>query len=180
MSQRLISPSRRRLLGTGLGAAAGLVAGPVLAAVETRSLSFVNTHTGESLDVCYYRSGRYDASGLERVAHVLRDHRTGTVHAIDPGLLDLLHDLQALANRDDSFQVISGYRSPQTNNMLRSRSSGVASHSLHMDGKAIDVRLAGFPTKKLRNLALSMKRGGVGFYAASDFIHVDTGRVRFW
>jgi uncharacterized protein YcbK (DUF882 family) len=172
--------SRRHLLQSGLGVAAAFVAAPALAVTETRTLSFVNTHTGESLAVSYFRAGTYVAAGLEQVARVLRDHRTGRVHAIDPALLDVLHDLQALADRDDNFEVISGYRSPETNGKLRSRSSGVASRSLHMDGKAIDVRLTGFPTKKLRELALSLQRGGVGYYAASDFIHVDTGRVRFW
>jgi uncharacterized protein YcbK (DUF882 family) len=172
--------SRRRLLRGGIGAAAAFVAGPALALTESRKLSLVNTHTGESLAVAYFQAGSYDPAGLERVAHVLRDHRTGDVHPIDPGLLDQLHDLQVLADRDDAFQVISGYRSPQTNGMLHSRSSGVATRSLHMDGRAIDIRLTGFPTKKLRDLALSLKRGGVGYYAASDFVHVDTGRVRYW
>ena len=172
--------SRRHLLQTGLGVAVSFAAGPALAVTETRSVSLVSTHTGESLDVPYFRAGSYVAPALEQVAKVLRDHRTGSIHSIDPALLDILHDLRALADRDDAFQVISGYRSPETNNLLRSHSSGVASHSLHMDGMAIDVRLTGFPTKKLHELALSMKRGGVGFYPASDFIHVDTGRVRFW
>ncbi|MGE0029850.1 MAG: DUF882 domain-containing protein [Steroidobacteraceae bacterium] len=174
------SLSRRHLLQSGFGVAAAFAAAPALAVAETRGLSFMNTHTGESLAVSYFRAGTYDPAGLEQIARVLRDHRTGDVHAIDPGLLDLLHDLQVLADRDGAFQVISGYRSPQTNGMLHSRSSGVATRSLHMDGKAIDIRLTGFPTKKLRDLALSLKRGGVGYYAASDFVHVDTGRVRFW
>lgn len=172
--------SRRRLLRSGLGAAAALAAGPALAMAESRKLAFVNTHTGERLAVSYFQAGSYDAAGLEQVARVLRDHRTGDVHPIDPALLDLLHELQALTDRDDAFQVISGYRSPQTNGMLNARSSGVATRSLHMDGKAIDIRMAGFPTKKLHELAMSLKRGGVGYYAASDFVHVDTGRVRYW
>lgn len=172
--------SRRCLLRSGVGVAAAFAAGPALALTESRKLSLVNTHTGESLAVSYFKAGSYDSLGLEQVARVLRDHRTGDVHPIDPALLDLLHDLQALADRDDAFQVISGYRSPQTNSMLNARSSGVASRSLHMDGKAIDIRLTGFPTKKLHQLAISMKRGGVGYYATSDFVHVDTGRVRYW
>jgi uncharacterized protein YcbK (DUF882 family) len=152
----------------------------VLAAAETRRVSFISTHTGEALAVSYFQAGSYVIPALEQVARVLRDHRTGSIHAIDPALLDILHDLRVLADRDDTFQVISGYRAPKTNDLLRTRSGGVASRSLHMDGKAIDVRLTGFPTNKLHQLALSMKRGGVGFYAASDFIHIDTGRVRFW
>lgn len=172
--------SRRQLLQSGVGVAAAFAAAPALAVAETRSVSLVSTHTGESLAVSYFQAGSYVAPALEQVAKVLRDHRTGDVHPIDPGLLDLLHELQVLADRDDAFQVISGYRSPQTNGMLRSRSGSVATRSLHMDGRAIDIRLTGFSTKKLRELALSMKRGGVGYYAASDFIHVDTGRVRYW
>jgi uncharacterized protein YcbK (DUF882 family) len=172
--------SRRRLLQSGLGVAASFAAAPVLAAAETRRVSFISTHTGEALAVSYFQAGSYVIPALEQVARVLRDHRTGSIHAIDPALLDILHDLRVLADRDETFQVISGYRSPKTNDLLRTRSGGVASRSLHMDGKAIDVRLTGFPTNKLHQLALSMKRGGVGFYAASDFIHIDTGRVRFW
>ena len=172
--------SRRHLLQTGLGIAASFAAGPALAVAETRSVSLVSTHTGESLAVSYFQAGSYVTPALEQVAKVLRDHRTGSIHEIDPALLDILHDLRVLADRDDAFQVISGYRSPMTNDLLRTRSSGVATRSLHMNGQAIDVRLTGFPTKKLHQLALSLKRGGVGFYATSDFIHVDTGRVRFW
>lgn len=172
--------SRRLLLRSGIGVAAACVAGPAFAMAESRKLSLVNTHTGESLAVSYFQAGSYDTAGLEQVARVLRDHRTGDVHPIDPALLDLLHDLQALADRDDAFQVISGYRSPQTNRLLNARSNGVASRSLHMDGKAIDIRLTGFPTRKLHQLAMSLKRGGVGYYATSDFVHVDTGRVRYW
>lgn len=172
--------SRRQLLRSGIGAAAAFAAGPALAMAESRKLAFVNTHTGESLTVSYFHAGSYDATGLDQVARVLRDHRTGDIHPIDPALLDLLHDLQALAGRDDAFEVISGYRSPKTNSMLNARSSGVATRSLHMDGKAIDIRLPGFQTRKLQQLAISLKRGGVGYYAASDFVHVDTGRVRYW
>jgi uncharacterized protein YcbK (DUF882 family) len=172
--------SRRLLLRSGLGVAAACAAGPAFAMAESRKLSLVNTHTGESLAVSYFQAGGYDTAGLEQVARVLRDHRTGDIHPIDPALLDLLHDLQALADRDDAFQVISGYRSPQTNRLLNARSNGVASRSLHMDGKAIDIRLTGFPTRKLHQLAMSLKRGGVGYYATSDFVHVDTGRVRYW
>lgn len=172
--------SRRQLLRSGIGTAAAFAAAPVLAMTESRKLAFVNTHTGESLAVSYFQAGSYDSVGLEQVARVLRDHRTGDIHPIDPALLDLLHELQALAGRDDAFEVISGYRSPKTNSMLNARSSGVATRSLHMDGKAIDIRLPGFQTRKLQQLAMSLKRGGVGYYAASDFVHVDTGRVRYW
>lgn len=145
-----------------------------------RELSMANTHTGETLDVVYYAGGRYRHEALHRANHLLRDFRTGDVHAIDPHALDILYALQVLANRGDSFEVISGYRSPRTNAMLRATTKGVALHSLHMQGRAIDVRLPGFPTRKLRDLAISLRRGGVGYYRASDFVHVDTGRVRHW
>jgi uncharacterized protein YcbK (DUF882 family) len=148
--------------------------------LEKRSLSFVHTHTGESLSVVYFQEGTYQAPSLERINLLLRDFRTEEVHPIDPRTLDILFDLQTLADRDDPFQVISGYRSPQTNAALRGHSSGVAEHSLHMQGRAIDVRLGGFSTRRLHDLARQMGRGGVGFYPQSDFVHLDSGPVRFW
>jgi uncharacterized protein YcbK (DUF882 family) len=147
---------------------------------DRRSLSFVHTHTGETLSTVYFQDGNYLTPSLEHVNHFLRDFRTNEEHSIDPGVLDILFDLQAQAQHAGPFEVISGYRSPQTNAALRSRSSAVAEHSLHMEGRAIDVRLRGFPTAKLRDIAVALHRGGVGFYAASDFVHVDTGRVRSW
>jgi uncharacterized protein YcbK (DUF882 family) len=175
------SPARRDFLKL---AGAALVASAPIAAwargSECRSLSFVHTHTGESLSCVYYEGGGYDTATLARVNHFLRDFRTGDVHAIDPGVLDILFAVRSRADRDDPFHVISGYRSPATNALLRSRSSGVAKHSLHMEGRAIDVRLPGFPTRKLRDIGLAMRRGGVGYYPASDFVHLDTGRVRCW
>src|SRR6185437_13802048 len=147
---------------------------------ECRSLTFVHTHTGETLSCMYFADGRYDPAALARVNHFLRDFRTGEVHPIDPGVLDILFVMRNRADRADPFHVISGYRSPHTNALLRSRSEGIAAHSLHMEGRAIDVRLPGFPTRRLRAIALGMRRGGVGYYAASDFVHLDTGQVRFW
>lgn len=149
-------------------------------AAECRSLSFVHTHTGETLSCVYYQAGCYQRATLARVNHFLRDFRTSEVHPIDPGVLDILFTLRTRAARDEPFHVISGYRSPQTNAMLRRRSMGVAQHSLHMEGKAIDVRLPGFSTRGLQEIALTMRRGGVGYYPKSDFVHLDTGRVRFW
>ena len=145
-----------------------------------RSLSFVHTHTGESLTSVYFREGDYVPAELGRINHVLRDFRTGDIHPVDPGVLDILADLRLLADRDEPFEVICGYRSPQTNAMLRHHSTGVAEHSLHLQGRAIDVRLPGVPTERLRDLALRMGRGGVGFYAASDFVHLDNGPLRHW
>lgn len=178
MSQFRILSRRGFLRCAGLGAAA--VAMPAYANLENRSLKFVHTHTGETLTAAYLQAGAYVPDALTRINRVLRDFRTGSVCAIDPSLLDTLYELQVLANRDDPFQIICGYRSPETNLQLRKKSSGVAKHSLHMEGRAIDVRLGSFATDKLRDLAMQLKRGGVGFYADSNFVHLDTGRVRYW
>lgn len=147
---------------------------------ERRFLSLIHTHTGETLSTVYFENNQYIATELSRINWLLRDFRTGDVHPIDPAVLDILADLRALAGRDEPYEVISGYRSPKTNAELRRRSSGVAEHSLHLEGRAIDVRLPGFPTERLHGLALGMQRGGVGFYPRSDFIHLDNGRVRQW
>jgi uncharacterized protein YcbK (DUF882 family) len=175
--------SRRRFLSRAAAASAvALLPARALWArtLERRSLSFVHTHTGERLTSVYFEGGRYVPGELTRVNYLLRDFRTGDVHPIEPAVLDILADLRVLADREDAFEVISGYRSPHTNAELHSHSSGVAEHSLHIEGRAIDVRLPGFPTARLRELALGMGRGGVGFYASSDFVHLDNGRVRHW
>ncbi len=148
--------------------------------LATRELRFAHTHTGERLTVEYFNGGTYLQDALATINHFLRDFRTSEVHPIDPDLLDLLNGLTTLTESGQPFQVISGYRSPATNDMLRHRSEGVAAGSLHMNGQAIDIRLADVPLAKLRNAALAIRRGGVGYYAASDFVHVDTGRVRTW
>src|SRR5215469_9383355 len=147
---------------------------------ERRSLSFIHTHTGERLSSVYFQDGQYRVEELTRINQLLRDFRSGDVHTIDTGVLDILADLRVLADRDEPYEVICGYRSPQTNAALRRHSSGVAEHSLHLQGRAIDVRLPGVPTSRLRELALGMERGGVGFYPQSDFVHLDNGRVRSW
>lgn len=151
-----------------------------LSALTPRELRFLHTHTGERLTVEYFQQGEYLPDALSTVNHFLRDFRTGEIHDIDAGLLDLLHTLTNLTGSSRPFQVISGFRSPKTNAMLRQHSEGVAAGSLHMVGQAIDIRLSDVPLPKLRSAALSAKRGGVGYYPASDFVHVDTGRVRFW
>lgn len=148
--------------------------------LETRSLELVNTHTAETLKADYFLGGSYCEQSLFALNHLLRDFRTGDIAPIDPQLFDLLHGVAALAGKEPRFEVISGFRSPATNAMLNGRSSGVAKHSLHMEGRAIDVRLQGYRTDRLRDLALSMQAGGVGFYRKSDFVHLDTGRVRTW
>ena len=173
----------RRGFLRGLGAAAaGLSAGRAARAGdnERRAISFVHTHTGEQLSTVYYDGGAYLAPALQRVNQLLRDFRTDALYPIDPGVLDRLYLLQSAAGSDEAFQVICGYRSPATNQALRRASSGVAEHSLHMEGRAIDVRLPGIDTARLATLAREQKGGGVGYYRVSDFVHVDTGRVRNW
>ena len=149
-----------------------------------RALAFVHTHTAEKLEIEYCCDGKYDPKALAKLNHLLRDFRTGEVHDIDPKLFDLLHELSTDLDANDSpFHIISGFRSPRTNAMLQQRggpNTGVASKSLHMVGKAIDIRLPDVKLKDLRQVAASLKRGGVGYYPSSNFVHVDTGRVRYW
>ncbi len=145
-----------------------------------RALQFEHLHTGERLAVEYAAGGEYLPGALTSVNHLLRDFRTGDVHPIDRNLLDLLHRLTRLTETSRPFQVISGYRSPVTNAMLHSRSEGVAAHSLHMEGMAIDIRLGDVPLAALRRAAVEAAGGGVGFYPTSNFVHVDTGRIRTW
>lgn len=181
MQQHLFN--RRKFLGKSLQFAAGAtLLSPALSLarnLEICDLSFYHTHTGQSLDIAYKISGHYDSAALQKINYHLRDFRTRETHPIDPCLLDILYSVRQQAG-GGVFEVISGYRSPKTNGMLRKRSSGVAKRSLHMKGKAIDIRLTGIKTKEIRNIALSLKQGGVGYYAKSDFVHLDTGRVRCW
>ena len=145
-----------------------------------RRLAFVHTHTAERLTIVYWQDGRYLPESLGEIRRFLRDWRTGDATWIDTDLLDLLHDLARLTGTRSPFQVICAYRTPQTNEMLRARGSGVATHSQHLRGRAIDVRLTDVPTNELRDAALSLGRGGVGYYASSDFVHLDTGPIRSW
>jgi uncharacterized protein YcbK (DUF882 family) len=161
-----------------LGAAAW--SAPALASTAPRDLAFHNLHTGESLRAVYFDQGSYVPDALAAVDHVLRDFRTGDVHPIDPRLLDLLHTLGSTVQSHTPFQVISGYRSPATNAMLHAHTDGVASGSLHMQGMAIDIRLGDVDLGHLHRAALGLGAGGVGYYPASDFVHVDVGRVRRW
>lgn len=144
-------------------------------------LRLFNTHTGARLDVIYRRGDSYVPAALMRLDNYLRDRRTGDVHHYDPRVFDLLHDLQLTLGRPESeIDVLCGYRSPWSNEFLRSTHHAVALHSLHMKAMAIDIRVPGVRSSALRDAALSLHRGGVGFYAESDFVHVDVGRVRHW
>jgi uncharacterized protein YcbK (DUF882 family) len=145
-----------------------------------RRLSFYNTHTHERLTVIYKKGDGYVVGAMKKINYILRDHRANEIHAIDPRLMDFLYDLLTEVNNHGEVHIISGYRSPKTNSKLRRKSKGVAGGSLHMQGKALDFRLPGTDTAALRDTARRMKRGGVGYYKKSDFIQIDTGRVRSW
>lgn len=160
--------------------ASTLTSAPTARAAEARRLSFVNTHTGDTFADAYWENGNYVPDAMTAINHVMRDHRSNEAHEIDPRLLDQLHTLRGLVETQTPYQIISGYRSPASNAALHEASSGVATRSLHMEGRAIDIRVRGVDTARLRDAALGMSAGGVGYYQASDFIHVDTGRVRRW
>jgi uncharacterized protein YcbK (DUF882 family) len=146
----------------------------------SRQLRFTHTHTHERLSIEYFTGGQYHPGALASINYFLRDFRTGSVHDIDPALLDLLTLLSDRTSSREPYQVISGYRSPATNAMLRQKSEHVAAGSLHLLGQAIDIRLADVPLGRLRDAALAIRAGGVGYYPGSNFVHVDTGRVRSW
>jgi len=174
--------SRRNVLKLGLLAVASPLpafAGKNLSAGERR-LGFNNLHTGEQFDLPYWIEGDYVPESLAAINHLLRDHRTDQVAAIDTGLLDLLHRVNSALGASQPFQVISGYRSPASNQVLADNSSGVAKHSLHMEGKAIDIRIPGIQLADLRQAGLLLQGGGVGYYPDSNFVHLDVGRVRTW
>lgn len=182
-----VEPGRRRFLKVGLGACTLLTlpmaAASAHAAIKRpfeKKLSFLNLHTGERTRATYWANGRYIPEGMRAINHVLRDHRTGDRYTIDPDLFDTLHLLQHKLGTNQEFHVVSAYRSPASNEMLAARSNGVAKGSLHTFGKAIDIRLPGRKLSDLRTAALSLQMGGVGYYPSSNFVHLDTGRVRFW
>jgi uncharacterized protein YcbK (DUF882 family) len=177
---------RRQLLKMGaIATVASLLEHPLVAtasqmALPSREISLLNIHTGEKLSVEYCAEGEYYSEALQEINHILRDFRTGEIKPIEPRLLDLLHAITSKIKPGSQIHIISGYRSAATNLSLAKKSGGVAKHSLHMDGKAIDLRIPGCDLSNLRQVARGMKSGGVGYYAKSNFIHVDTGRVRFW
>ncbi len=177
---------RRQFIQMGLGAlAASMLPLKAVASIYTRltgpcTLAFYNTHTHEQLEVCYRTGNAYCPDALAKINHILRDHRCDTVAPIDTHLLDLLYDVRCETETTEPFQVISGYRSPATNEMLRRNTRGVAKTSYHTKGQAIDIRIAGYSTKRLRNLCVKMRTGGVGYYARSNFVHLDIGPVRRW
>jgi uncharacterized protein YcbK (DUF882 family) len=152
----------------------------LLVSKASRQISLLNLHTGERLNAEYVQNGRYVSSALRAVSVLLRDHYNNKTHAIDPRLLDLAVALHRRVGSNAQFNVVCGYRSPETNAMMHEESSGVAVHSMHIEGKAIDIRLPGTRLGALRKSAVAMKLGGVGFYPDDDFVHIDTGKVRRW
>jgi len=162
---------------TGSDALAGALTAPPRI---IKSLSLYNTHTSETLEVVFCRDGIYDGAALSELNFLLRDHRENESIIMDRGLFDQMWALQQRCGGDNAYEIISGYRSPATNNMLRRKSSGVAKESYHLKGRAIDIRLRGTKLNKLHREALAMNAGGVGYYPGSDFIHLDTGPVRSW
>ena len=173
---------RRMLIASGLAGSAAWLPRSLLGATNefARQIALTNLHTGEKLTIEYFRDDAYVPDALAGIERVLRDFRNGEKHAIDPKLLDYLVDVAAQIGVQPAFSVISGYRSPETNERLHERSSGVSQHSLHMQGRAIDVRMSGVDCKDLAAHAEELKRGGVGFYRASNFVHLDTGAFRTW
>ncbi len=147
---------------------------------DTRTLKFYHTHTGRSIEVTYYANGAYNPRALKDLKEFLADWRDHEQKDMDPRLLDILWQIQQRTNNHRTFEVISAYRSPQTNEMLRRTTAGVAKTSQHIIGRAIDVRLRGLDTAVLRDTARELHLGGVGYYAQSDFVHIDTGRPRYW
>ena len=179
--------TRRQLLKVGLLASAACLnplpawARYSLLDSPERSLSMLNTHTGDRIkQIVYWEKGSYLPEALQHINYILRDHRTDEVHSIDPITLDLMAALSRKFDANRPFEIISGYRSPQTNASLRKASKGVAKNSYHMKGMAVDLRLPGVPLKALRKAALELRMGGVGYYPNSNFVHVDSGAVRSW
>lgn len=169
-------------MGTGMVSA---MTTPAMAAmrmptVGSYKVNFRNAHTGESFNGVYRVGNKYLPDAFTQINHVLRDFRTGEEYPIDPRSIDIVFMLQNKTNTKTQFEILSGYRSPKTNSMLRSASEGVAKNSLHMVGQAIDLRLEGYSTKRLRDVAIDLRAGGVGYYQRSDFVHVDSGKVRHW
>jgi uncharacterized protein YcbK (DUF882 family) len=173
--------SRRHALASLVSAAAAVVLPAMGADAPAGSrLVLLNTHTGELLDTTFRDGAGYRAGELGRLDWLLRDYRTGNVLPLDARLFDLLNELAVRAGLEPRYEIISGYRSPSTNAMLVATTDGVSARSLHMEGKAIDVRLVGLQIERLRDLALARAAGGVGYYPASDFVHLDVGQVRSW
>jgi len=172
-------------LRAGLGLIAA-VATPIpafanaLATKPSRELAFVNLHTGEKLRAEYVHNGAYVPSALRAISVLMRDHHNNKVHQIDPHLIDVAHMLHNRVRSNVPLNIVCGYRSPETNAMMHEISAGVAVHSMHIQGKAMDIRLPGTHLGLLKKAALALNLGGVGYYPEDDFLHIDTGAKRHW
>lgn len=183
MDQKNLIDRRNFLKIAAIGSAVSLFPSIILGKAEgsyKKSLSLYNIHTGENLNTTYWADGTYIPEALSQMNHLLRDYRTDDAMDMDTELFDLLYSIRSNLDSSKPFNVISGYRSPQTNAMLNHHSTGVAKKSLHMQGKAMDINLPGRDLEKLRKIAMNLNQGGVGYYPSSDFVHVDVGRVRYW
>jgi uncharacterized protein YcbK (DUF882 family) len=181
--KRMNNPSRRRFLAVTCATAAAVSAGPVFASKSgsgARTIKMRNLHTGERINTAYWAGGSYDNSGLKAFNRLLRDHRANEVTRMDPKLFDIVYKLKQKLNFNGEVEIISGYRSEKTNAKLRAAGRGVARRSYHTRGMALDIRMPGVSLAKLRQAALDLKLGGVGYYPSSNFVHVDTGPVRRW
>ncbi len=186
LSDPLISTklNRRKFLKCSIAIAATSTFSNIIHANTGKSsektLELINLHTDEKLHSNYWANGEYDSNSLDEINYILRDHRANEVHAMDVKLIDILHKLHTTTNSRTPFHIISAYRSPITNEKLRQQTNGVAKKSLHMQGMAIDIRLPDIDLKHLRDAAISLNFGGVGYYSESDFIHIDIGKPRSW
>ena len=186
--------SRRQFLSQGVGLGIGLAMGSAMsnavagafsqddidAGPADRSLRLFNAHTSEKLELVYYSRGSYIDESVQKINHLMRDHRVDEEIAMDLALIDQLAEIQKRVPDSEYLQVLSGYRTPATNAALRKRSSNVAKYSLHMEGRAADINVPGFQTRKLHSIATGLKAGGVGYYGRSGFVHIDTGKIRHW
>ncbi len=176
--------TRRRVLQMAAVSVLGSFAAPLAQAARhppgERAIAFQNLHTGESLSTVYWADGRYLPEAMQRIDWLLRDFRVDQAHPIDPRLLDTLAGLRHRLYTQEPLQVISGYRSPSTNEMLARMSGEVAHHSLHTQGMAVDIRVPGRRLSGVRTAAMGLRRGGVGYYPRSNFVHIDVGPVRHW
>jgi uncharacterized protein YcbK (DUF882 family) len=177
--------TRRDFLARAGLAAAGALLLPSAEAIaksfsRERTLSLHNVNTDEDLTIVCCPEQYYDRRLIQRFSHFLRDHRSDEIRVMDPALIDLLYAISAFTGSTGTFKVISGYRSPETNSWLRKISHGVAEHSMHIEGKAVDIRMTDVDTRTIQRVALALQQGGVGYYPRADFVHLDTGKIRSW
>lgn len=185
IEEKIVHTRRRFIKHLALGSLCAFGSPSIVLAASSglgrhKTLSLEHHHTGETLKLTYFERGRYIRGALDEVSYFLRDYHNDAVHNVDPALLDQLYDVKLLLGLNKPFHIVSGYRSPQTNASLRRHSHGVARNSLHMQGKAVDIRVEGVSPRTIRDAAIALQVGGVGFYPYSNFVHLDTGDIRSW